>query len=337
MFKNLVAFLEAFDVPTLCMTATLPRTRREQLERVGLEVYPRAEHRVALPDLVAEEEAPRYRVLRVAGEEDAWIEAKAAWNEGLRVLWVVNTVDRCQARAKQLANKLGVPVSAYHSRFTLSDRQRVHGDVVRAFQQRAHPAVAVTTQVCEMSLDLDADVLITELAPVTSLVQRFGRSNRKREGKGPDFRARVIVYEPERAKPYDNADFVAARGFLRAVGDGEVSQARLATLLEQHAREEAAHDGGAHFLDGGYYATTRSLRDIEEFNESCVLDTDLVALEPFIKKQKKDPWDGYIVPVPRGEVLGDDARPAWLPKWVGLARGSFYDKHYGYMKGGSIG
>jgi CRISPR-associated endonuclease/helicase Cas3 len=335
MFKNLVAFLKAFDVPVLCMTATLQPSRLRELIDAGLAVYPRDKHRADLPDLALEEEAPRYRIATCGDAEAAYAHALAAYREGLRVLWVVNTVDRCQELARRLSADLRVEVDAYHSRFKLSHRQEVHGRVVRAFQQRTRAAIAVTTQVCEMSLDLDADVLLTELAPVPSLVQRFGRSNRKRAGKPADFRARVWVYEPPRHKPYERADLEAARRFLAALGDGEVSQRRLAECLAQFAPGEARADDFARFLDSGYYATTGSLRDLEEFNESCVLDGDLAAIEPCVVG--RTPWDGFVVPVPKGEVLGDDARPAWLPKWVGLARSSRYESQYGYVKGGTEG
>ena len=46
------------------------------------------------------------------------------------------------------------------------------------YAQELSSAITITTQVCEMSLDLDADVSTTELALISALVQRFGRSNR---------------------------------------------------------------------------------------------------------------------------------------------------------------
>ncbi len=333
MFKNLVAFLKAFDVPVLCMTATLQPSRRKDLVDAGLTVYPREEHRAALPDLAAEENAPRYRVTQMPDPSTAHGRAVAAYRTGKRVLWVVNTVDRCQEVARNLRAQLGGTVYTYHSRFTLKDRQTRHNDVVAAFKQRERPEIAVTTQVCEMSLDLDADVLVSEIAPVTSLVQRFGRSNRDRSKKPADFRAEVMVYEPPGVKPYTADDFKAARAFLTALGDAEVSQSRLAQCLADHAPGEPLADGGARFLDSGYYATAGSLRDIEEFNESCVLDDDLAALRPLVDTHGS--WDGYVLPVPRKEVLPEDAKPAWLPKWVNVARASRYNATDGYIKEGA--
>ena len=40
MFDSLIAFLKNFDIPVLCMTATLPPSRRKQLVDLGLKVYP---------------------------------------------------------------------------------------------------------------------------------------------------------------------------------------------------------------------------------------------------------------------------------------------------------
>lgn len=333
LFKNLVAFLGAFDVPVLCMTATLQPSRLRDLVGAGLSVYPRPEHREALRDLVEEEDAPRYRVSSCSNADEAQAHAMAAYQAGARVLWVVNTVDRCQGLARDLSTQLGVSVPAYHSRFKLADRQVVHREVVAAFQQRARAALAITTQVCEMSLDLDADVLVTELAPVPSLVQRFGRSNRKRAGKPADFRATVLVYEPAKAKPYDREDLEAARAFLTALGPGDTSQRLLSECLARFALGESRADGSARFLDSGYYATRGSLRDIEEFNESCVLDGDLPAIEPLVTARAA--WDGFVVPVPKAELLGDEARPPWLPKWIHLARSGRYEAAYGYVKGGT--
>ena len=65
----------------------------------------------------------------------------------------------------------------YHSRFRYCDRVRQHGAVIDAFRGNA-PALAICSQVAEMSLDLSASLLVTDLAPVPALIQRLGRLNR---------------------------------------------------------------------------------------------------------------------------------------------------------------
>ncbi len=161
MFDSLIAFLRNFDVPVLCMTATLACGRREELLGAGLKLYLASED----ADLRKQESHPRYSLVPVSGVDDAVGRAVTAYRNGERVLWVVNTVKRCQAIAQLLGDELKIGVLTYHSRFRLLDRQRVHAATVAAFQQKDAPAVAVSTQVCEMSLDLDADVLVSEVAP----------------------------------------------------------------------------------------------------------------------------------------------------------------------------
>ena len=274
MFNNLVAFLQAFDMPVLCMTATLPPARREALVQAGLTVYPNLQEPGVLSALEAQEKHPRYHHQALSDTNDALQQAVSAYGKGERVLWVVNTVKRCQQVALMLDRELGFKVLSYHSRFRLCDRQRIHGETVAAFQQDGAAAIAVTTQVCEMSLDLDADVLITEVAPVPSLVQRFGRANRHL-ARGRDFRAQLYTYEPESVMPYTREELQIAKAFLADLGTGDVSQRKMAELLETHALREPQADGSARFLEGGYFATPGVFRDVDDYTAPCILDSRL--------------------------------------------------------------
>lgn len=330
MFDNLLAFLGAFDVPVLCMTATLPPHRRRALEEKGLRTFPDAGERRALDDLEQQEARPRYAVQRVAGLDAARDEVMAAYRGGARVLWVVNTVDRCQRAADALAAALGQQVLAYHSRYCLRDRQAAHARTVEAFQQRERPALAVTTQVCEMSLDLDADVLVTELAPVTALVQRFGRSNRS-PSRPPEFRARVLWYAPTQELPYTRAEMAAGLALLGELDGREVSQAALCEALERHAPESPRARDAARFLEGGYYATPGSLREEDGFTQPAVLDDELAEVLE-VRRQGRS-IDGYVLPVPRRWVRdrSEEPRAVELPRWLGVAPGHCYRRDRGFV------
>jgi CRISPR-associated endonuclease/helicase Cas3 len=327
MFDCLIAFLRNFDVPVLCMTATMPTGRRQQLLDAGLKLYQASED----AELHKQESHPRYRLEPVADANHAMARAIEAYRNGLRVLWVVNRVAECQRLATLLEAALGVKVLTYHSRFRLMDRKDVHAETVKAFQQREVPAIAVTTQVCEMSLDLDADVLISEVAPISSLVQRFGRANRKLDGKPPDFRARLLTYQPEKALPYDKQELEAATTFLSEFGSSDVSQRQFAEALERHAIGEPLSDGSARFLESGYFAVRGEFRDIDEFALPCVLTTDLDKVRVLVKAHK--PYDGFIVNVPKSHVLRleDEERPKWLPKYLKLADGNSYKCERGFL------
>lgn len=328
MFDNLISFLKTFDVPVLCMTATLPPSRRDELIAAGLRVYPNDSERIELPDLEVKEKHPRYRLEFVADENAALEIAAAEYQVGNRVLWVVNTVKRCQSIARRLDKKHSIKPLVYHSRFRLQDRKDRHAETVAAFKQASEAKIAITTQVCEMSLDLDADVLITEYAPVSSLVQRFGRANRSCD-RDPNFRARLIVYRPEHEKPYTKQEISDAQNFLRDLGNEEISQRLMAEMLEKHTPPQRIADGSARLLEGGYYATPGMFRDIDEFTKSAILNKDLAEMKAYLDAEK--PYDALVINVPEKFAKAMEERPSWLPKYLGIADKQFYNTHLGFM------
>lgn len=331
MFENLVCFLQTFDIPVLCMTATLPKHRIENLEKVGLRVYPNKEEQSELKDLEEKEVHPRYNLEFVSNEDEALKIAAAEYKGGKRVLWVVNTVKRCQNIAKRLKKEYEIDSLVYHSRFRLMDRKKKHEATVDAFKQTEFPQIAITTQVCEMSLDLDADILITEIAPIPSLVQRFGRSNRHLDGKPEDFRSRIVVYMPESDKPYNQKDDLeTALIFLNDLPQKDISQRCLAEKLEEHSPKVRQADGDfAPFLSSGYYAVPGNFREIDNFTNPCILLEDLDDVKKCLDEKK--PIDAYVISVPKQFVLKDFEKPAWLPKYLSVADSKFYDEDFGFM------
>lgn len=178
-----------------------------------------------------------------------------------------------------------------------------------------------------MSLDLDADILITELAPISALVQRFGRSNRHLS-RGDKFRAQVLVYEPENEKPYKQEELNKAKDFL-AETTGEVSQRYLAQKLETHSIAERYGDGSSSFITGGYWATSEPFRDGDDYSVSAILDTDLDEVEKLIERYK--PIDGFIVPVPKKYSLKEcENRPGNSPRYLAIASSQFYSETKGF-------
>lgn len=329
MWNALVAFLSHFDVPVLCMTATLPADRRRALERLGLRMYPDASERAALADLEAAEALPRYRIEAISGEVEAMRIVEAASKQGKRVLWVVNTVARCQRVAKKLRDEVGLDALVYHSRFTLEDRKQRHRETVDAFRPEAasgaSASIAVTTQVCEMSLDLDADVLITEHAPISSLVQRFGRAHRHhREGRCP---AQVFTYVPERLLPYDRREIDPVEAFLTELVGRDCSQRQLAEGLERHAPREVEPSRSSRFTRGGFFATPGSLRDLDGEGAVALLSTDVAK---YLEMSKRgDPTDGLRLNVPKKFAAPDpDGR---LPPWLLVADAERYERWRGFL------
>ncbi len=102
---------------------------------------------------------------------------------GTRTLLVVNTVKRAQAIFRELQklqtkkqDGMKAEIVLLHSRFRPNDRDaNLSCLLARPGEQGC---IAVCTQVIEAGVDISAKTLITELAPWSSLVQRFGRCNR---------------------------------------------------------------------------------------------------------------------------------------------------------------
>ena len=327
LFDTLIAFLRSFDVPVLCMTATLGPTRRQELVDAGLVPFPREEHRGHLQDLEAAESHPRYRINFVSSESEAFVRALAAARDGKRVLWVCNTVARCQVQSQRFAEALAEPPISYHSRFRLKDRQRHHARTVEAFQRRG-AIVAVTTQVCEMSLDLDADVLVTEIAPVSSLVQRFGRANRHARAGDPA-RAEVMVIDVPSALPYEAPELTLARAFVQAHEGHDVSQRALADSLDRFSVAEATAAGSARLFESGYFAVPGSLRDVDDGSGAAVLDSDVAAV--LAARAARRPYDELVLPAPRSAHVPRTEAHAALPPYLGVVAADNYDERLGLL------
>ncbi|WP_084318950.1 CRISPR-associated helicase/endonuclease Cas3 [Deferrisoma camini] len=318
LFSALKGFLQTFDVPVLCMTATLPANRRAELVGAcGLTPFP-AEAQ-DFPDLAAKAKMPRYRTKRI-DRDDAPMIVQEALDQGKRVLWVVNTVSRCQ----QLA--LTHRALCYHSRYRLRDRKKRHREVVDAFQAGSGPVLAVTTQVCEMSLDLDAHVLVSEDAPVTSLIQRMGRCNRHAE-PGAGSLGEVFLYEPEDWNPYSPEDLAGTAEFVAAVDGRCVSQEELEELLERHGPKGVQPDTYTAFLLSGPWAVSgeERLRDARDHSVPSILRGDLP--EYFDLKRSGEPVDGLVVPAPR-RLVRPDTR---LGRLYQVAPSENYDPQYGLL------
>ncbi len=94
---------------------------------------------------------------------------------GERSLVIANTVNRAREIATELRKKTETEVVLLHSRFRPKERQDAVNQI-SALPDQGH--IIVSTQVIEAGIDISAHRLITDIAPWSSLVQRFGRVNR---------------------------------------------------------------------------------------------------------------------------------------------------------------
>lgn len=148
-------------------------------------------------------------------------EVVAAHRSGTTTLVIVNTVGRAQAVHKALADVLGksMPLLLIHSRYRPSERRNLE-ERLRAGAEMDR--VVVATQAIEAGVDMTSAVLFTELAPWSSMVQRFGRCNRAgecNETGGAEIYWVDIEADSGLARPYDAEELHAARRILGALSE----------------------------------------------------------------------------------------------------------------------
>ena len=113
-------------------------------------------------------------------------EAVAKARAGCNVLCIANTVATAQEWFRSLKASMSeneFPVGLLHSKFTGTDRERVENDWMSKLgkpsesgaDSRPQGSILVATQIVEQSVDIDADWMLSELAPADMLLQRLGR------------------------------------------------------------------------------------------------------------------------------------------------------------------
>ncbi|MBH2724845.1 CRISPR-associated helicase Cas3' [Serratia marcescens] len=128
----------------------------------------------------------RVNVNWVTNLEDALAMIEQAVAEGRCICWIRNTVDDAMLVYRQLQQRGKIPAEdllLFHSRFAFVDRLCVEQTTLDWFGKNADPQqrqgkVLIATQVIEQSLDIDLDMMISDLAPIDLLIQRAGRLQR---------------------------------------------------------------------------------------------------------------------------------------------------------------
>ena len=91
-----------------------------------------------------------------------------------------------------------------HSRFERGERAELENILINELNKSSEPCIVVSTQVVEVSIDINFDVLFTDCADIMSLIQRSGRVNRQRMHIGlyKDVYVVDVNYENKEHLPY---------------------------------------------------------------------------------------------------------------------------------------
>ena len=169
----------------------------------------------------------RHILHKLLSWEDADRIVEKAISEDKKVLIVCNRVKSAQERYEYYKEKYEAPNLLIHSRFKRDDRNEKekqligldeNGNSINEFNTSNTACIVVSTQVVEVSLDISFDIMITETAPLDSLIQRFGRVNRKRTSETIGKYKPVYIIPPpddkNAALPYDVNILKASIGVL---------------------------------------------------------------------------------------------------------------------------
>lgn len=150
-------------------------------------------------------------------------EVVAVHNSDGQTLVILNTVDRAQRVYEALKSLTeSPPLLLLHARYRAPERRRIEERL--RDQNDAAGRIVVATQAVEAGVDISSKSLVTELAPWTSLVQRFGRCNRAGEYDRAEIRWIDMSDEDNAAAPYDVPALSAARSRLEALNSGSPEQ-----------------------------------------------------------------------------------------------------------------
>jgi CRISPR-associated endonuclease/helicase Cas3 len=247
--ETLLCFHAALGGSAIILSATLPGLKRHALidafrKGLGIEepwnscisAYPLVTIAAAqsvdeYPTCLRESLTREVAVPRIGDLAEAHAAVLEAACKGAAVALIRNTVDEAVASHAELASAYNGETLLFHARFAMADRLGIEERVLEKFGRApklARRGILVATQVIEQSLDLDFDLIVTDLAPIDLLIQRAGRLWRHMDQR------------PEGARPH-------------------ISEPHGPTLLVLSA--EPVADAGARWLDSVLPKTTAVYRD----------------------------------------------------------------------------
>lgn len=138
--------------------------------------------------------------------------------KGKKVLVIVNTVKKAQELYKNIKKMNKYNVFTFHSKFIKEDRAAKEKQIFKDGQlNNKFEGIWITTQVVEASLDIDFDILYTELSDISGLMQRMGRVFRNRRLENDEVNINVFV--GDKIKPsgiYENSSIIDIDAFNKS-------------------------------------------------------------------------------------------------------------------------
>jgi CRISPR-associated endonuclease/helicase Cas3 len=282
--EELMRVLQVLDVPVLVMSATLPS------EHLG----------VYFPDRPSDDLVDTTRSgneFEISGIEsleqpDRFLDSlPPPIRDADRLIVYANTVARAVGYFDAL-QEYRDDVILYHSRFTEPDKAKKEAQIRQMLGEEGRGGVAVMTQIGEMSLNISAASMVSELCPVDRLAQRTGRMGRFSGDDG-----RLFIIEPMR----DETLYPAPYGDIQP-GEGWIPAP---ALLETRS-----------LLDTGQTLTKQDLTDLTNavYDEPIEYGTRARQNADQLQKDLRSQW----LIVPEFTMEADDTEgPVWSSRMIG--------------------
>ncbi|WP_425059234.1 hypothetical protein SCACP_39110 [Sporomusa carbonis] len=283
IFATVKYLRETYHAKFFVMSATLPGIVIEKLEQIL------GNYRLIKATDEVFEKFRRHRLFIRPGDltaEDILGEIELEARSGKKVLICCNTIKRTQQVYQQLKDKLGqqVPIMLLHGRFNNRDRTIKERDIIVAAggsESSEQSLVIVATQVVEVSLNIDLDVLYSDPAPLEALVQRFGRINRRRIYEW----APVYVFtQPCDGAVYEQSIVEQALIILQDINGQFIDEKQITTYLDNIYQDKIAENWNQNYLNA-----------FTEFNDVCISNLKAFAADKFLEDEFYKAFDSIEV------------------------------------------
>lgn len=338
----------------ILLSATLSQNQRQQLIdefTSGLKVPGKVIEKNALNDypLITQAGNQQLNELRVATRDSVKREVKVqmldseqklikeiadALEQGQCVCWIRNTVGDARQALQTFKDAYGqYKTHLFHARYAMGDRINIENDVLELFGPDSHSGtrqgrLLIATQVVEQSLDLDFDLLASDLAPVDLIIQRAGRLRRHLRDvygnriKGVDQRglATLIIYSPPWQDAPDADWLTSTLPGTAAVYKYQDAQLWLGLKLlrkkkafnmpeDARALIEGVYGDDAEIPDGLSHASLEQYA--VRLAESGQGQMNLLKIELGYQQEQNIWWDEASTPT----RLGEESTTVYLARW----------------------
>jgi len=227
----------------ILLSATLPNTLKEKLLQTYdgeslSQAYPLISHtnlsgdtqEFFLPQVTSEQKKNDEKMVNLAAWHSSDLlpnhqhKAKIkSWIEQDAMVGIIcNTVASAQRLYYQMKKEFPtLEIDLFHARYTFSDRKQREEAVLKHYGKNSprKGRLLIATQVVEQSLDLDFDVMISQIAPIEFLMQRMGRLWRHERIQGDLYKRTKAITSPL---------------FITLLPDETINEATSVTQLKQH-------------------------------------------------------------------------------------------------------